>query len=193
MYWVGQKVHLGFSLRCYGKTWTNLLANPILKVQMHYLWIQSLWFGRLCVGFSSFHGVQNEARLWGQRLAGSWFPCLSSHYPARPCGGPAWSVTSHSVKLKMAPWPPRLSPHWNGQEEGTAELLKGWTGQWKETVNEGNTAMWFPSLLTILRSIFIEKKPKDCDWSAASKTWIGEKNFFSLDSILQIHKMIFFF
>ena len=29
-YWVGQKVHLDFSLRCYGKSQTNLLANPIL-------------------------------------------------------------------------------------------------------------------------------------------------------------------
>ena len=28
-YWVGQKVHLGFSIRCYGKTQTNFLANTI--------------------------------------------------------------------------------------------------------------------------------------------------------------------
>ena len=28
-YWVSQKVHLGFSARCYGKTWTHFLANPI--------------------------------------------------------------------------------------------------------------------------------------------------------------------
>ena len=27
-YWVSQKVHLGFSVRCYGKTQTNLLATP---------------------------------------------------------------------------------------------------------------------------------------------------------------------
>ena len=27
-YWVGQKVHLGFSVRCYGKTQTNSLATP---------------------------------------------------------------------------------------------------------------------------------------------------------------------
>ena len=29
MYWVGQKVHSGFSVRCYGKTQTNFLANLI--------------------------------------------------------------------------------------------------------------------------------------------------------------------
>ena len=28
-YWVGQKVGLGFSIRCYGKTQTNFLAKPI--------------------------------------------------------------------------------------------------------------------------------------------------------------------
>lgn len=28
-YWVGQKIHLGFSIRWYGKTWMNALANPI--------------------------------------------------------------------------------------------------------------------------------------------------------------------
>lgn len=28
-YWVDQKVHLGFSLRCYRKTQTDLLANPV--------------------------------------------------------------------------------------------------------------------------------------------------------------------
>ena len=29
MYWVGQKVHLGFSLKLYGKIHTKFLANPI--------------------------------------------------------------------------------------------------------------------------------------------------------------------
>ena len=29
LYWVGQKVHLGFSVRCYVKTQVNVLANPI--------------------------------------------------------------------------------------------------------------------------------------------------------------------
>ena len=29
IYWVGQKVCLDFSIRCYGKTWINFLANPI--------------------------------------------------------------------------------------------------------------------------------------------------------------------
>ena len=28
-YWVGQKVHSGFSIRCYRKTQTKFLANPI--------------------------------------------------------------------------------------------------------------------------------------------------------------------
>jgi len=28
-YWVGQKVPLGFSIRCYGKTLTDFLANPV--------------------------------------------------------------------------------------------------------------------------------------------------------------------
>ena len=28
-YWVGQKVHLGFSVTSYGKTRTNFLANPV--------------------------------------------------------------------------------------------------------------------------------------------------------------------
>ena len=30
-YWVGQKVCLGFSVKCYGKTRVNLLINPIKK------------------------------------------------------------------------------------------------------------------------------------------------------------------
>ena len=29
IYWVGQEVHSGFSVRCYGKTQMNFLANPI--------------------------------------------------------------------------------------------------------------------------------------------------------------------
>ena len=29
IYWVGQKACSGFSVRSYGKTWMNLLANPI--------------------------------------------------------------------------------------------------------------------------------------------------------------------
>ena len=32
-YWVGQKVHSRFSIRCYRKTQTNLLANPVSSVQ----------------------------------------------------------------------------------------------------------------------------------------------------------------
>lgn len=48
------------------------------------------------------------------------------------------------------------------------------------------------SLLKILRSVFIRKKPRTCDRSAANKTFVGEKkNFFFVDSILQTHKMIF--
>ena len=35
MYWVGQKVRLGFSVRCYGKTQRNSFTNPIL--QLFYL------------------------------------------------------------------------------------------------------------------------------------------------------------
>ena len=31
-YWVGQKVHSGFSIRCYRKTQTKLLANPINRM-----------------------------------------------------------------------------------------------------------------------------------------------------------------
>lgn len=35
------------------------------------------------------------------------------------------------------------------------------------------------SLLKILRSVFIRKKPRTCDRSAANKTFVGEKkNFF---------------
>lgn len=30
MHSVGKNVRLGFSVKCYGKTWTNVLANPIL-------------------------------------------------------------------------------------------------------------------------------------------------------------------
>ena len=33
LYWVGQKVSLGFSIRCYGKTSMTFLANPIHSVQ----------------------------------------------------------------------------------------------------------------------------------------------------------------
>ena len=32
-YWVGQKVRLGFSVRCYGETRMNFLAKPILCTQ----------------------------------------------------------------------------------------------------------------------------------------------------------------
>ena len=28
-YWVGQKVHLGFSVRRCGETWLNFLVNPV--------------------------------------------------------------------------------------------------------------------------------------------------------------------
>ena len=30
MYWVGQIVHLGFFIQCYGKTQMNCLANPVI-------------------------------------------------------------------------------------------------------------------------------------------------------------------
>ena len=30
-YWIGQKVHLGFSIWSYGKIWMNFLVNPILE------------------------------------------------------------------------------------------------------------------------------------------------------------------
>ena len=29
LHWVGQKVHVAFSVRCYAKTQMNFLANPI--------------------------------------------------------------------------------------------------------------------------------------------------------------------
>ena len=32
LYWVGQKVHLGFFVRCFGKIQTNFLANPIYRM-----------------------------------------------------------------------------------------------------------------------------------------------------------------
>ena len=31
MYWLGQKVHSGFSISAHKKTQTNFLANPILE------------------------------------------------------------------------------------------------------------------------------------------------------------------
>ena len=31
IYWAGQKVQLGFSIRCYGKPWINFLANTMLS------------------------------------------------------------------------------------------------------------------------------------------------------------------
>ena len=34
-----QKVHLGFSLRAYGKTWMNFLANPIYMFVCVYVYI----------------------------------------------------------------------------------------------------------------------------------------------------------
>ena len=37
-YWVGQKVHSGFSVRCYRKTWTNFLANPIETTRGYCTW-----------------------------------------------------------------------------------------------------------------------------------------------------------
>ena len=33
VYWVGQKVQLCFPIRCYRKTWTNFLANPINRMR----------------------------------------------------------------------------------------------------------------------------------------------------------------
>ena len=32
--WVGQKIHLGFSIRCYGKIWMNFLAHPVFVFQV---------------------------------------------------------------------------------------------------------------------------------------------------------------
>lgn len=44
MYWVDQQVCLGFPVRCYGKTQTNLLVNPtafLLMVAGGLLYIQA--------------------------------------------------------------------------------------------------------------------------------------------------------
>ena len=50
-HWIGQKVHLGFSMRCYRKTWMNFLANPINTCIYRYknnYWEEScstyIWF-----------------------------------------------------------------------------------------------------------------------------------------------------
>ena len=37
LYWVGQKVRSGFSVRSYGKTQTNFLANPIYNYGELYI------------------------------------------------------------------------------------------------------------------------------------------------------------
>ena len=34
VHWIGQNVCLGFSVRGYGKTWTNFLANPVEGCQL---------------------------------------------------------------------------------------------------------------------------------------------------------------
>ena len=36
LYWVGQKVHLGFSIRCYRKNWKTSLANPVITFSDNY-------------------------------------------------------------------------------------------------------------------------------------------------------------
>ena len=49
IYSVGQKVYLNFSVRSYGKTWMNLLANPIHAFSSHsrtrvIVFINRIWF-----------------------------------------------------------------------------------------------------------------------------------------------------
>ena len=41
-YWIGQKFHLHFFITSYGKTWTNLLANPympLLSFSIRLAWV----------------------------------------------------------------------------------------------------------------------------------------------------------
>ena len=40
-YWVSLKVHLGFSVRCHGKSWTNFLANPIVRREQNKMNVSS--------------------------------------------------------------------------------------------------------------------------------------------------------
>ena len=47
MYWVGQKIHLGFPVRCYRKTQTNFLVNPILNYNLMTLFSNGQFSGPL--------------------------------------------------------------------------------------------------------------------------------------------------
>ena len=51
LYWLGQKVHLGFSIPCYRKTQTNFLANSIFVFSLMRALFPSLLMNFFCKKF----------------------------------------------------------------------------------------------------------------------------------------------
>ena len=43
IYWVGQNVCLGFSIRCYGQMWRKFLANPIYSDLLLTIWVRRIF------------------------------------------------------------------------------------------------------------------------------------------------------
>ena len=76
-YWVGQKIRSCFSIISYGKTWTNLLVNPIfLPVLLEYL---MQWIGKTNVFKRSFialfiyiYAIDTEIPIMYQTLCLAW-------------------------------------------------------------------------------------------------------------------------
>ena len=114
IYWVGQKVHLGFAITSYGKSWTNFLANPIFNLPTHpmdqdfvsslarWLWlpVSHEVIDQMLAGFAVIcrsgwaEGATSSSVTW--RLSGSLFssPCRTPGM-GEPGGLP--SMGSHRV------------------------------------------------------------------------------------------------
>ena len=74
-YCIVQKVHLGFSIRCYGKSQANFLANPMKLTYNPYVssWYTIYWFAlsvhfKMIITISLIHTKTGQSAFWLEHL-----------------------------------------------------------------------------------------------------------------------------
>lgn len=100
-YWVSQIVHLGFPIRCYGKTSVNFLTNPILIIATWKAIISTCSFQPLChLGFFIFNLSCAAATIMQLMEENLWFCSVSDSF-ARVLLSDEASIIHHLLRSEL--------------------------------------------------------------------------------------------
>ena len=146
-YWVGQKIHLDFSITSYGKSWTNFLVNPMFNLLTHAMdqeFVSSLarWL---------WLPVSREAIV--QMLSGFAVTCKSGWAEGATSSSVTWWL---SGSLFFSPcrtpwWPSSLSASDLRDRQTDRAKQERERSRWR---SQDLSMAWSPKLSTVTSALF---------------------------------------